>query len=63
MLASIKRTRMTVSEQVIQAFGKEEILLLLRKALESDDDNWEKISIEECTFFLEEEDTLIWKKS
>ncbi len=54
---------MTVSEQVIQAFGKEETLLLLRKALESDDDNWEKISIEECTFFLEEEDTLICKKS
>ena len=54
---------MTVSEQVIQACGKEETILLLRKALESDDDNWEMISIEECTFFLEEEDTLIWKKS
>ena len=54
---------MTVSDQVIQACGQGETLFLLRKALESDDDNWEKISIEECIFFLEEEDTLIWKKS
>ena len=54
---------MTISEKSIEGFRPEETLLLLRKALESDDDNWEKISIEEYAFFLEEEDTLIWKKS
>jgi len=54
---------MTASEQRIQTCGSEETLFLLRKALQSGNDNWENISIEDCTFFLEEEDTLIWKKT